>query len=175
MAGEIESVDELGDDEQEALETLLFRLADDEFVFAERYTEWQVRAPTLESDLALSNNAQDELGHARLWYDVLEDLGHEEHELVYEREPENWRHSTLVEQEFPEGGWADAILRHYLYDVASRHSRSPVTPRSPAASARSRTKSATTANTPRAGWNGWPTARASNSSTRPLTACSHTR
>lgn len=118
MAGEIESVDELGDDEQEALETLLFRLADDEFVFAERYTEWQVRAPTLESDLALSNNAQDELGHARLWYDVLGDFGHEEHELVYEREPGNWRHSTLVEQEFLEGDWADAILRHYLYDVA---------------------------------------------------------
>ncbi|MHC3439328.1 1,2-phenylacetyl-CoA epoxidase subunit PaaC [Natrialbaceae archaeon A-gly3] len=118
MAGEIESVDELDADEQEALEALLLSLADDEFVFAERYTEWQVRAPTLESDLALSNNVQDELGHARLWYDVLEDLGYEEHELVYEREPENWRHSTLVEQEFPEGDWADAILRHYLYDVA---------------------------------------------------------
>lgn len=118
MANEIESVDELEADEKEALEALLLSLADDEFVLAERYTEWQVRAPTLESDLALSNNAQDELGHARLWYDVLEDLGYEEHELVYEREPGNWRHSILVEPEFPEGGWADAILRHYLYDVA---------------------------------------------------------
>ena len=120
MAAEIEHADDLDADERDALEALLLTLADDEFVLAERYTEWQVRAPTLESDLALSNNAQDELGHARLWYDVLEDLGYEEHELVYEREPEAWRHSTLVELSFPDGDWADAIVRHYLYDVAEQ-------------------------------------------------------
>ena len=118
MAAELESVEELDADERDALEALLFRLADDEFVLAERYTEWQVRAPTLESDLALANNAQDELGHARLWYDVLEDLGYEEHELVYERPPDEWRHATVVERPIPEGGWDDTIVRHYLYDVA---------------------------------------------------------
>jgi len=88
---------DLDDREREALEVLLRRLADDEFVLAERYTEWQVRSPTLESDLALSNIAQDELGHARLWYDVLMDLGYEQKELLYERDPETFRHSTLVE------------------------------------------------------------------------------
>jgi ring-1,2-phenylacetyl-CoA epoxidase subunit PaaC len=111
---------DLDETEADALEALLMRLADDEYVLAERYTEWQVRSPTLESDLALSNNAQDELGHARLWCDVLEDLGHEEHELIYEREPGQWHHSTLPEQPFDEGDWADAILRHYLYDVAEQ-------------------------------------------------------
>ncbi|MFC7231150.1 1,2-phenylacetyl-CoA epoxidase subunit PaaC [Saliphagus sp. GCM10025308] len=114
------TTDDLSADERDALEALLLRLADDEFVLAERYTEWQVRSPTLESDLALSNNAQDELGHARLWYDVLEDLGYEEHELIYEREADAWRHSTLVERPFPGGDWADAIVRHYLYDVAEK-------------------------------------------------------
>jgi len=115
-----DSPGELDEQETEALEALLMRLADDEFVLAERYTEWQVRSPTLESDLALSNNAQDELGHARLWYDVLDDLGHEEHELIYERAPDRWHHSTLTEQPYEEGDWADAILRHYLYDVAEQ-------------------------------------------------------
>jgi ring-1,2-phenylacetyl-CoA epoxidase subunit PaaC len=104
--------------ERDALEVLCKRLADDEFVIAERYTEWQVKAPTLESDLALANIAQDELGHARLWYDVLMDLGYEEPELIYEREADNWVHSTLSEQPFEDGDWADAILRSYLYDVA---------------------------------------------------------
>ncbi len=112
------TLEDLDADERDALEAFLFTLADDEFVLAERYTEWQVRAPTLESDLALSNNAQDELGHARLWYDVLEALGHDEVDLIYERPPERWRHSTLVELPFAEGDWADAIVRHYLYDVA---------------------------------------------------------
>ncbi|WP_293032293.1 1,2-phenylacetyl-CoA epoxidase subunit PaaC [Natronococcus sp.] len=116
----LENPDDLGAREQDALETLLKRLADDEFVLAERYTEWQVRAPTLESDLALANNAQDELGHARLWYDVLEELGFEEQELIYERDPADFRHATLVELPFEEGDWADAVLRSYLYDAAEK-------------------------------------------------------
>jgi ring-1,2-phenylacetyl-CoA epoxidase subunit PaaC len=114
----VNAAEDLDADQQEAVEHLLFRLADDEFVAAERYTEWQVRAPTLESDLALSNIAQDELGHARLWYDLLEDFGYEESELVWERDPDAWRHSTLVERPFEDGDWADAIVRSYLYDQA---------------------------------------------------------
>ncbi|MFC4437243.1 MULTISPECIES: 1,2-phenylacetyl-CoA epoxidase subunit PaaC [Natrialbaceae] len=120
MAASLENPDELDGRERDALETLLKRLGDDEFVLAERYTEWQVRAPSLESDLALANNAQDELGHARLWYDVLGDLGFEEQDLVYERDPADFRHSTLVELPFEDGDWADPILRSYLYDVAEK-------------------------------------------------------
>ena len=110
----------LGEDEREAVETLLYRLADDEFVLAERYTEWQVRSPTLESDLALSNIAQDELGHARLWYDLLEDFGYEEADLIWERDPAAFKHATMVELPFETGDWADAVVRSYLYDEAER-------------------------------------------------------
>jgi ring-1,2-phenylacetyl-CoA epoxidase subunit PaaC len=119
MAAEtLPAVGDLDDDQREAVKHLLYRLADDEFVLAERYTEWQVRAPTLESDLALSNIAQDELGHARLWYDLLQDFGYDEPDLLFERDPERFRHSTLTELPFAEGDWADAIVRSYLYDVA---------------------------------------------------------
>ncbi|UPW00270.1 phenylacetate-CoA oxygenase subunit PaaC [Halorussus gelatinilyticus] len=117
-AEQLSGPEALSEDEREAVETLLFRLADDEFVLAERYTEWQVRAPTLESDLALANIAQDELGHARLWYDLLQDFGPDEPDLIWERPPEEWHHSTLTELPFEEGDWADPILRSYLYDVA---------------------------------------------------------
>jgi ring-1,2-phenylacetyl-CoA epoxidase subunit PaaC len=105
----------------EPAEAELFRLADDELVLAERYTEWQIFAPTPESDLALANIAQDEFGHARLWYDLLEDeFGYEEADLVWERDPEDFVHSTLVELETPAGDWADTVVRGYLYDVAER-------------------------------------------------------
>lgn len=110
--------DELSDRERRAVEAQLLRFADDEFVNAERYTFWQVRAPTLESDLAISNNAQDELGHARLWYDAIEQLGYTEESLIWESEPSDFQHSTLVELPFEEGDWADAIVRAYLYDEA---------------------------------------------------------
>jgi ring-1,2-phenylacetyl-CoA epoxidase subunit PaaC len=106
--------------EREALEALLYRLADDELVLGERYTEWQVHAPTLESDLALSNIAQDEFGHARLYYDLLEDFGYDQPDLIWERDPGDFRHATLVELPFDEGDWGDAILRGYLYDVAEK-------------------------------------------------------
>lgn len=118
MSAQLAGPEELSDDERAAVESLLRRLADDELVLAERYTEWQVRSPTLESDLAISNIAQDELGHARLWYDLLEDFGYTESELIFERDPADFRHSTLVEGSFETGDWADAIVRGYLYDVA---------------------------------------------------------
>ncbi|WP_134670500.1 1,2-phenylacetyl-CoA epoxidase subunit PaaC [Halorussus marinus] len=111
---------ELADDERAAVEALLYRLADDELVLAERYTEWQVRAPTLESDLALANIAQDELGHARLWYDLLRDFGYDEADLIFERDPADFRHASLAELPFEDGDWADAVVRSYLYDVAEQ-------------------------------------------------------
>ncbi|WP_302082572.1 1,2-phenylacetyl-CoA epoxidase subunit PaaC [Salinibaculum rarum] len=110
--------DELTERERQAVEAQLFRLADDEYVQAERYTFWQVRAPTLESDLAFANNAQDELGHARLWYDAIQKFGYTEESLLWESEPSNFQHSTLVELPFEEGDWGDAVIRAYLYDVA---------------------------------------------------------
>ncbi|MFC6733065.1 MULTISPECIES: 1,2-phenylacetyl-CoA epoxidase subunit PaaC [unclassified Haladaptatus] len=113
---ELPGPQELDEAQQAAVEELLFRMADDEFVLAERYTEWQVRAPTLESDLAIANIAQDEYGHARLWYDLLEDFGYEEPELIWERDPDDFRHATLVELPVFEGDWADTILRSYLFD-----------------------------------------------------------
>jgi ring-1,2-phenylacetyl-CoA epoxidase subunit PaaC len=119
-ATELSGPEELDEREQAAVEALLFSLADDECVLAERYTEWQVVSPTLESDLALSNIAQDELGHARLWYDLLQDFGYTESELIFERDPADFTHATLVELPFEEGDWADAIVRGYLYDVAEQ-------------------------------------------------------
>lgn len=119
-ANQLPGPDELTEREQAAIESLLFSLADDEFVLAERYTEWQVRAPTLESDIALSNIAQDELGHARLWYDLLEEFGYTESELLFERNPADFTHAALVELPFPKGDWADAVLRSYLYDTAEQ-------------------------------------------------------
>jgi len=112
------SADDLTERERNAVEAQLFRLADDEYVQAERYTFWQVRAPTLESDLASANNAQDELGHARLWYEAIQQFGYSEESLLWESEPSDFQHSTFVELPFEEGDWADAVLRAYLYDVA---------------------------------------------------------
>lgn len=108
---------DLSDRARAAVEAELFTLADDQFVAAERYIDWQVRGPTLEADIAIANIAQDEYGHARLWYDLLEDLGYEEQELIWERDSAAFRHATLLELAYTPGDWADCVLRGYLYDV----------------------------------------------------------
>jgi ring-1,2-phenylacetyl-CoA epoxidase subunit PaaC len=108
---------ELSEREQAAVEACLRALADDEFVTAERYTEWQVRGPTLEGDLAIANIAQDELGHARLWYDLLADFGYDETDLIWERDPAAFRQAAFVERPYEPGNWTDAVLRGYLYDT----------------------------------------------------------
>jgi ring-1,2-phenylacetyl-CoA epoxidase subunit PaaC len=118
MAATLSAPGELDDRERAAVRELLFALADDEFVLADRYTEWQCQGPTLEADVAVANVAQDELGHARLWYDLLQDFGPTESELIWERDPEAFRHSTLVERPFATGEWGDAVVRSYFYDVA---------------------------------------------------------
>ncbi len=91
-------------------------LADDELVLAHRNSEWTGHAPILEEDIALANIAQDELGHATLWYGLLEPLdGSDADTLVYTRDVSEWRNVQLVE--LPKGDWAFTMLRQYLFDV----------------------------------------------------------
>ena len=56
---------------------LLLTLADDEFVLGFWDSEWTGIAPMLEEDVAFSSLAQDEIGHARAFYDILAALTHD--------------------------------------------------------------------------------------------------
>lgn len=53
------------------LATFLLSLADDEFVLGHRLSDWVTQAPTFEEDNTLASMAQDEMGHARLWYEAV--------------------------------------------------------------------------------------------------------
>ena len=100
-----------------ALRELLLALADDEFVTGYSNSEWTGIAPLLEEDLAFSSLAQDELGHARLIYDLLAVVeGCCADDLAYGRAPHDFRHAQLVER--PRGDWAYSVSRQFLYDTA---------------------------------------------------------
>src|SRR5689334_24753145 len=55
---------------------LIGSLADNKGALGRRYGEWAVSAPTIEAAVAAAAMAQDELGHARATYPVLDKLGH---------------------------------------------------------------------------------------------------
>jgi ring-1,2-phenylacetyl-CoA epoxidase subunit PaaC len=97
---------------------LLLPVADDELVLGWRNSEWTGIAPFLEEDVAFSSIAQNEIGHARALYQlVAEELGTTADELAFDRTPDEYRCSRLVELRLVPD-WARTIARHHLYEEA---------------------------------------------------------
>lgn len=99
------------------LHTLLLSLADDEFILGYRNSEWTGIAPMLEEDVAFSSMSQDEIGHARLLYEMLEaETGIRADKIAYARQPDEFLCCSLMEHRKLD--WAHAIARQFLYDTA---------------------------------------------------------
>ncbi len=99
------------------LHTLLLSLADDEFILGYRNSEWTGIAPLLEEDVAFSSMSQDEIGHARLFYEMLaQETGIPADKIAYARQPQEFLCCHLVEHRKLD--WAHAIARQFLYDTA---------------------------------------------------------
>lgn len=101
---------------EQTLAAHLLAMGDDELILAHRNSEWTGHAPILEEDIAFANIALDELGHARLWYDIYGALtGANADDLIFFRDAAGYRNLRLVEA--PRGDWAFTILRQYLFDA----------------------------------------------------------
>lgn len=101
---------------QQALVNLLYQLADDDLILGHRDSEWLGLAPEIEEDVAFSSIAQDEVGHATFYYELLAGLGEGDADsLAFGRSVASRRNAQLVERE--NGDWAHTIVRHYFYDV----------------------------------------------------------
>ncbi len=99
-----------------ALSQRLLMMADDELILGHRNSEWAGHAPILEEDIAFANIAQDEMGHASIWYNLFSDItGEITDSLVFFREAVDYRNCQLVE--LPKGDWATTIVRQYLFDA----------------------------------------------------------
>ena len=98
-----------------AVREWLLRLADDELVIGHRHSEWTGFGPDIESDVAQSSIAQEEMGHARAFYELIaHDEGGDVDRLAFGRVPAEYRHAILVERE--NGGWEQSIVRLVLYE-----------------------------------------------------------
>ena len=99
----------------------LLAFADDEHLMGQQHTEWIGVAPFLEEDLAFSSIGQDELGHAALLYELVLDLDGTEatdtavDDLAFGRPSSDYRCCHLTEH--TTRSWAEALVRHWLYDT----------------------------------------------------------
>lgn len=101
---------------KKALREKLVAMGDDELILGHLNSEWCGHAPILEEDIAFANIAQDEMGHAQLWYQLAHELGAEEPDrLVFFRNAGAYRNVRLVE--LPKGDWAFTMMRQYLFDA----------------------------------------------------------
>ena len=118
-----------------ALGELLIFLADSELVIGHRHSEWTGFAPSAEEDVAFSSIAQDEMGHAHLYYSLLAGADDEEavDRLALDRGPRSFRHLPLLHA--ANGDWFFTTARHVYWDVfedivlrAMRKSQAPLLP-----------------------------------------------
>jgi ring-1,2-phenylacetyl-CoA epoxidase subunit PaaC len=104
---------------REPLVRFLVALADDEFVLGHRDSEWTGFAPILEEDIAFSNIAQDEMGHALVWYRIHEQLtGKSPDWMGFERDWKQFLSCHFVS--YPKGDFAYTVVRQYLFDEAEQ-------------------------------------------------------
>ncbi len=99
-----------------ALRERLTALGDDELILGHRDSEWTGHAPILEEDIAIANVAQDEIGHAVLWYGLVEQLGGPDPDrLAFFRSEGEFRSAPFVDR--PRGDWAFTMARQFLFDA----------------------------------------------------------
>lgn len=105
----------------ETLREFLLAFADDEHLMGQQHTEWIGVTPFLEEDLAFSSIGQDELGHAVMLYELVCDIDGVEptdaaiDELAYGRGADAYRSSAFTE--YGTTDWAEALVRHWIYDM----------------------------------------------------------
>ncbi|MBM7587808.1 ring-1,2-phenylacetyl-CoA epoxidase subunit PaaC [Bacillus pakistanensis] len=124
------SASEIKDEQyKKVLTELLYQLADDDFIIAFRGSEWLGLAPHIEEDVAFSSINQDTMGHAAMFYQLLEDLGEGEvDQLAHGRKSSERRNAILLEEvngpgdylSEPEYDWAFAVVRNYFYTQAKK-------------------------------------------------------
>jgi phenylacetate-CoA oxygenase PaaI subunit len=101
-----------------ALFAVLSSLADNKQAIGRRYAYWCNGAPALEAAVAAAAMTQDELGHARTLYPLLEDFTQAEVEPA-QVEPMTRTlnyHLAYLDHDFQ--GWADFVATNFLLDNA---------------------------------------------------------
>ena len=101
----------------DALISLITALADDELILGHRHSEWTGFTPHIEEDVAFSSIAQDEIGHATAYYELIcEITGDNPDRLGLGRDKHEYRNAVLCERKNQD--WAFTLARHWLYDTA---------------------------------------------------------
>jgi ring-1,2-phenylacetyl-CoA epoxidase subunit PaaA len=112
----IESREEMTEGYEKALKQILTVSGDTELMSAPAYYEQSLNAPSMDARASCISVIQDELGHGHIAYRLLEDLGEDRHDLIYEREPHEFRNTYGFDQHID--NFAELVSAHGMFDRA---------------------------------------------------------
>ena len=99
------------------MKNYILKIADDTLILGQRLAEWCGKGPYLEEDTALTNIALDYLGQSNLFYEYATQFheGKSADDLAFLRYEHEYLNAQLVE--FPNGDYAQTVLKVYLFSV----------------------------------------------------------
>jgi ring-1,2-phenylacetyl-CoA epoxidase subunit PaaA len=112
----IEGPDYASEKYLKALERTLMVSADTELISAPSYLGAAKSAPDTASYMSVLSIVQDEVGHAHIAYRMLRDLGVDVDELVFGRQPHEFKHPYAFD--VPLENWSEMIVANAFYDRA---------------------------------------------------------
>jgi phenylacetate-CoA oxygenase PaaI subunit len=101
-----------------ALFAILSSLADNKQAVGRRYAYWCNGAPALEAAVAAAAMTQDELGHARTLYPLLDDFVQAEADPAQVEPETRTLHYSLAFLDKDFAGWSDFVATNFLFDTA---------------------------------------------------------
>jgi len=99
-----------------SLSDLVLSIADNKQMLGLRYAEWAIRAPSLEADIAAAGMGLDDLGHSRVLYGCLEQLGADPRGPERETDPGSLRSLPYFDEPWTE--WAQFVAANAILDSA---------------------------------------------------------
>jgi ring-1,2-phenylacetyl-CoA epoxidase subunit PaaA len=112
----LESPDEMTEGYKKALTIQLLVQADTELMSAPAYWMAAQDAPSTNTMVSAVAIIQDELAHANIAYRILEDMGLDKEQLIYGREPHEFKHPYGFDQ--PLESWAELVCANGFFDRA---------------------------------------------------------
>ena len=112
----IESEEEMTPGYKKALTVILTVQGDTELMSAPSYYLAAKDAPNINSRIAVSAIIQDELGHANIAYRLLEDIGVNKRDLIYNRAPNKFKNPYGFDQALE--NWPEMVVANGFFDRA---------------------------------------------------------
>lgn len=112
----VETTDEMTEGYKKALIQILLVQADTELMSAPSYYMAARSAPSMNTRLSAYAVIQDELGHAHITYQLLEDLGMDKEYLIFGRKPHEFKNPYGFDQ--PLESWVELIVANAFFDRA---------------------------------------------------------